>query len=89
VAGATGGGGGALTALIFAARQGDIESAKLLLAAGADINQASEYGWTPLLTATQNRHYVLGKYFMEHGADVNLANRQRGPIFIWLPISQY
>jgi len=75
VAGATGGGGGALTALIFAARQGDFESAALLLAAGADVNQASEYGWTPLLTATQNRHYILGKYFMEHGADVNLANK--------------
>jgi ankyrin repeat protein len=61
--------------LIFACRQGDLESAKLLLAAGADINQASEYGWTPVLTATQNRHYVLGKYLMDHGADVNLANK--------------
>jgi len=52
-----------------------MESAKLLLAAGADINQASEYGWTPVLTATENRHYILGKYLIEHGADVNLANR--------------
>src|SRR6185503_6502200 len=43
-------GGGGLTALVFAAREGDLESAKLLVAAGADINQTTEYGWTPLLT---------------------------------------
>jgi ankyrin repeat protein len=75
IAGATGNSGGGLTALIFASRQGDLESAKLLLAAGADINQPSDYGWTPLLTATQNRHYILGTYLMDHGADVNLANK--------------
>jgi uncharacterized protein len=75
VAGGTGNSGGGLTALIFAARQGDIESAKLLLDAGADINQPSDYGWTPVLTATQNRHYILGKFLMDRGADVNLANR--------------
>ena len=75
IAGATGNSGGGLTALIFASRQGDLESAKLLLAAGADINQPSDYGWTPLLTATQNRHYILGTYLMDHGADANLANK--------------
>jgi uncharacterized protein len=75
VAGLVGSGGGGLTALTFAAREGDLESTKLLLAAGADVNQATEYGWTPLLTATNNRHYVLGKYLMEHGADVNKANK--------------
>ena len=29
---------------------------------GADVNQTTEYGWTPLLTATNNRHYKLGTY---------------------------
>src|SRR5262245_38946115 len=57
VAGLVGRGGGGLTALVFAAREGDLESAKLLIAAGADVNQTTEYGWTPLLTATNNRHY--------------------------------
>jgi len=75
VAGLVGSGGGGLTALTFASREGDLESAKLLLAAGADVNQTTEYGWTPLLTATNNRHYMLGKYLMEHGADVNKANK--------------
>jgi uncharacterized protein len=75
VAGLVGSGGGGLTALTFAAREGDLESARLLVDAGADINQTTEYGWTPLLTATNNRHYVLGKYLIEHGADVNKANK--------------
>ena len=75
VAGLVGEGGGGLTALIFAARQGDLESAELLIAAGAGVNQVTEYGWTPLLTATQNRHYKLALFLIEKGADVNLANK--------------
>ncbi|PYQ77223.1 MAG: hypothetical protein DMG01_15560 [Acidobacteria bacterium] len=75
VAGLVGAGGGGLTPLIFAAREGDLESAKYLIAGGADVNQTSEYGWTPLLTAANNRHYKLGAYLIEHGADANLANK--------------
>jgi ankyrin repeat protein len=75
VAGLVGSGGGGLTALVFAAREGDLASARLLLDAGADINQTTEYGWTPLLTATNNRHYVLGKFLLERGADPNRANK--------------
>ena len=75
VAGLVGRGGGGLTALTFAAREGDLESAKLLIAAGADRNQQTEYGWTPLLTATNNRHYKLAAWLVENGADVNLANK--------------
>jgi ankyrin len=75
VAGLVGSGGGGLTALVFAAREGDLESARLLLDAGADINQTTEYGWTPLLTATNNRHYQLGKFMLDRGADPNKANK--------------
>jgi uncharacterized protein len=75
VAGLVGGGSGGLTPLVFAAREGDIESSKLLLDAGADVNQATEYGWTPLLTATNNRNYKLGAYLIERGANVNIANK--------------
>jgi ankyrin repeat protein len=42
---------GGVTALIFAAQKGDLESVKLLLAAGADVNQAAADGTTPLLAA--------------------------------------
>jgi ankyrin repeat protein len=70
-----GSGGGGLTALVFASREGDQESARLLLDAGADVNQTTEYGWTPLLTATNNRNYRLATSLMDRGADVNLANK--------------
>jgi len=74
-AGLVGKGGGGLTALIFAAREGDIESAKALLDAGAKINQTTEYGWTPLLTAVNNRNYALAKMLIDRGADTNIANK--------------
>jgi ankyrin repeat protein len=67
--------GGGLTPLIFAVRSNDLDSVKALLAAGADVNQTSLYGWSPLLAATQNRFYKLGAYLLDHGADVNLANK--------------
>jgi ankyrin repeat protein len=67
--------GGALTPLVYATRANDLESVKALLAAGADINQTTGYGWSPLLVATQNRYYKLGAYLIEHGADVNLVNK--------------
>ena len=66
---------GGLTALVFAAREGDLATAKILLDHGVDVNQTSEFGWTPLLTATQNRYYGLGKFLLEHGADPNIANK--------------
>ena len=67
--------GGGLTPLVYAALSNDQDSVKALLAAGADINQTTLYGWSPLLVATQNRYYKLGAYLLEHGANVNLANK--------------
>ena len=75
VAGLVGSGGGGLTPLIFAAREGDLESARALLGGGADVNQTSEYGWTPLLTAVNNRNYRLASLLLERGANPNLANK--------------
>jgi ankyrin repeat protein len=47
----------------------------VLIDAGAKVNQTTRYGWTPLLTATQNRHYQLGRFLLEHGADPNIPNK--------------
>jgi len=73
--------GGGLTALVYAARANDVESVKVLLAAGADVNQTTAYGWSPLLVATQNRYYKLGAFLLDHGADPNLANKGG-----WVPL---
>jgi uncharacterized protein len=67
--------GGGLTPLVYAVRSDDLDSVKALLAAGADVNQVTGYGWSPLLVATQNRYYKLGAFLLDHGADVNLANK--------------
>ena len=73
--------GGALTPLVYAVRANDLDSVRVLLAAGADVNQVTGYGWSPLLVATQNRYYKLGAYLIDHGADVNLANKG-----MWTPL---
>jgi ankyrin repeat protein len=73
--------GGELTPLVFATRANDLESVKVLLTAGADINQTTGYGWSPLLVATQNRYYKLGAYLLDHSADPNLANKGG-----WVPL---
>ena len=65
---------GGLTPLIFASRQGDLETVKVLLDAKADVNETSEFGWTALLVATQNRYYKLGLYLLDHGANPNIQN---------------
>lgn len=67
--------GGALTALVYAARSGSIDAARALLEGGADVNQTTRYGWSPLLAATQNQNYQMAKFLIEKGANVNLANK--------------
>jgi len=67
--------GGGLTAMTYAARSNDIESIKVLMEAGSDVNETSGYGWSPLLVATQNRYYKLGAFLLDRGANPNLANK--------------
>jgi ankyrin len=73
--------GGGLTPLVFAVRSNDLESVRILLKAGADINQLTNYGWSPLLVATQNRYYQLASFLLDNGADPNLANKG-----LWTPL---
>jgi uncharacterized protein len=73
--------GGALTPLVYAVRSNDLPSVEALLAAGADVNQVTGYGWSPLLVATQNRYYKLGAFLLDHGADPNLPNKGG-----WVPL---
>jgi ankyrin repeat protein len=70
-----------LTPLTYAVLSNDLDSVKVLLAAGANINETTAYGWSPLLVATQNRYYKLGAYLLDHGADVNLTNKGQ-----WTPL---
>jgi uncharacterized protein len=65
---------GGMTALIFAARQNDRESAKILLDAGADVKETAADGTSPLMVAIANGHYALAAYLLDKGADPNAAD---------------
>lgn len=66
---------GGMTALLFAARDGQIDAARALLEGGADINQVSTSEKTsPLVMAITNGHLDLAKFLVDWGADPNLAN---------------
>src|SRR5262245_25062775 len=67
--------GGELTPLVYAVKANSLEAVKVLLAAGADVNQVAGYGWSPLLVATRNCFYRLGAFLLDRGADPNLTNR--------------
>ena len=86
---------GGMTALLHAARQGHAEAVSSLLAAGADIDQASADGTTPLFIAALNGRFDLAMALLERGADPNLANDAGGaPLFAtinqqWIPKTGY
>ncbi len=66
---------GGLSPLLVAARQGDLDSVKVLLGAGADVNAVSEGDHTsPLLISVINGRYDLAKYLLDVGANPKLAS---------------
>ena len=79
---------GGFTALHYAAREGHIETARLLLDGRADIDQPSGGDQSsPLLVAAINGNYDLAKMFIERGADPNLVSDDgAGPLFATLNI---
>jgi uncharacterized protein len=62
---------GGATALLFAARVGDVESAKVLLNAGADANDAQPDGVSALVLAAHSGNGKVAALLLEHGADPN------------------
>ena len=65
---------GGLTALMFAAREGSIETVRVLVAAAADVNKASADDSSPLMVAIQNGHFDIAQFLLDHGGDPNHAN---------------
>ena len=60
---------GGFTPLLFAARHGDVDSAALLLDAGADVNDTAADGNSALVLAAMSDHAPLGEFLLERGAD--------------------
>lgn len=89
-------GTGGLTALLFAARQGDLDSAKALVEAGARINQVSGGDSTsPILMAVINGQFDVASYLLQRGADAMLASENGvTPLYAainveWAPRASY
>ena len=64
---------GGETALMFAARVGDLDSAKLLVAAGANVNDADAWGVSATTLAAHSGFRDLVEFLLEKGADPNAA----------------
>lgn len=64
---------GGNSALMFAARTGDIASTRLLLAAGADVNDADAWGVSAMVLAAHSGYTELVQFLLEQGADPNSA----------------
>ena len=64
---------GGFTPLLFAARHGDLESARLLLAAGANVNDTAPDRTSALVVATHSGHGALATLLLDEGANPNAA----------------
>ena len=65
---------GAMSPLLYAARDGRLEIVKTLVAAKADVNQADANGITPLIAAIEDNHVDVARFLIEQGADVNASD---------------
>jgi ankyrin repeat protein len=74
---------GWLTPLMMAARQGDAELARILVAAGADVDAGAGDGKTALALAIFNGNYDVAAYLVDSKADVNKADAQRFTPLFW------
>jgi len=65
---------GGMTALLYAAREGNFQAAQALVETGANVNEVNGDKFSPLVLAIMNGHLDLGKYLLDHGADPNLIS---------------
>jgi ankyrin repeat protein len=67
---------GGFTPLLFAAQQGDVESGRALLQAGADVNERSGGAgrMTALMVAAASGHRNFSVLLLDSGADANLTD---------------
>jgi uncharacterized protein len=74
---------GWMTPLMFAAREADLESARILIQAGADVNAVGGDGKAALGLALFNGSYDVASLLIDNHADVNHADTQRFTPLFW------
>jgi ankyrin repeat protein len=68
------------TALLFAARVGDLESARLLVAAGANVNDADAWGVSAVTLAAHSGFADVVDLLLDKGADANAMKAGFAPL---------
>jgi ankyrin repeat protein len=71
---------GGYTALLFAALQGEIDTTRVLLEGGANVNDAAPVGTSALVLAAHSGHGALGAFLLQKGADPNAAGAGYAPL---------
>jgi ankyrin len=73
---------GGMTPLLYAARDGRLDAARMLVASGADLTQREANGITPLLMSILNNQLGIAAFLLEQGADPNVDDFWgRTPLF--------
>ena len=74
---------GGMTPLLFAAREGNLEMARLLVDARADVNRPAANGTAPIVVAITNNHIELAMFLLDQGADLDAADPfyKRTPLY--------
>ena len=68
-------------ALHQAAEHGHLETLKLLLVRGAEVDARDRWSWTPLHRAATQGGWRVAEVLLQHGADVNAKTSDRkGPL---------
>ena len=65
---------GGMTPLQYAARDGRLETVRILLDAGAGINDTDANAITPLIAAITNNHPDVARFLIERGADIKATD---------------
>jgi ankyrin repeat protein len=65
---------GSLSPLLYAARDGRVEAAKLLVAAKANIEQTDANSITPLIMAIVNNRVDVARFLIEQGANIQATD---------------
>jgi ankyrin repeat protein len=78
---------GAMTPLMYAAREGHIAVARMLLESGANVNELDKNDISPLMFAISNNHIAMARFLIEKGSDIHAADWYgRTPLFAAIEI---
>lgn len=68
--------------IFTAARSGDVETLKKIIAAKSDVNIKNERGHSPLMLSAYNGHFTASELLIQNGAEVNSVDESGNSIIM-------